>query len=71
MNEIMVQFLATIEAVVPLANDPIMLRRPIRSFRDLENQNLPNISDFIDSARYGSILIPNFGHQGVSGTTGK
>ena len=33
------------EAVAPLANDPIMLGRPIQSFRDLEHQNLSIISD--------------------------
>ena len=35
----LVQFLATREAVTPLANDPIMLGTLIQSFRHLENQN--------------------------------
>ena len=67
----LVPILATKEALAPLANDPIMLRRPIRSFRDLEHQNPPIISDSIDSARCGEIFSSNFGHQGVSGATCK
>ena len=39
------------EAVAPLANDPIMMGRPIWSFRDLEHQNPLIISDFIDNSR--------------------
>ena len=38
-DKLSVQFLATMEEVAPLANDPIMLGRPIWSFRDLEHQN--------------------------------
>ena len=59
------------EAVAPLGNDPIMLRRTIWSFKDLEHQNLPIISDSIDSARCGEIFSSNFGHQEVSGATCK
>ena len=70
-DKLLVQFLATMEAVAPLANDPIMLGRPIRSFRDLEHQNPSIISDSIDSARCGQIFSSNFGHQGVSGATCK
>ena len=68
---VQVPFLATREAVAPLANDPFMLGRPIRSFRDLEHQNWSIISDSIDSARCGQIFSSNFGHQGVSGATCK
>ena len=46
------------EAVAPLANDPIMLRRPIRSFRDLEHQNPPIISDSGDSVNVAKSLVP-------------
>ena len=40
-------FLTTREAVVPLANNPIMLRKLIQSFRHLEHQNLFIISNSI------------------------
>ena len=39
-----VQFLATKEALAPLANVPIMLERSIRSFRHLEHQKPSIIS---------------------------
>ena len=41
----LVTFLAIREAVLPLANYPIMLGRLIRSFRHLEHQNPSIISD--------------------------
>ena len=47
----LVPFLATKEALAPLANVPIMSRRSIRSFRHLECQNPSIISE--------SIGIPN------------
>ena len=47
-DKLLVQFQTTMEAVAPLANDPIMFGRPIGSFRDLENQNPSIISDSID-----------------------
>ena len=39
------------EAVAPLANDPIMSGRSIQSFRHLEHQNPSIISDSIGRAR--------------------
>ena len=39
------------EAAAPLANDPIMAGRSIRSFRHLEHQNPSIISDSIGRAR--------------------
>ena len=42
------------KAMVPLANDPIMSGRLIRSFRHLERQKPSIISDSIDRARYGN-----------------
>ena len=71
MAKSLVPILATRELVAPLASDPIMLGRSIRSFRDLEHQNPSIISDSIDSARCGQIFSSNFGHQGVSGATCK
>ena len=50
-DKLLVQFLATMEAVAPLANDPIMVERLILSFRDLEHQNPSIISDSIDRGR--------------------
>ena len=47
----LVPFLTTREAVAPLANDPIMSGRSIRSFRLLERQNPSNISDSIGRNR--------------------
>ena len=46
-----VHFLATREAVVPFANDPIMSVIFISSFRHLEHQNLSIISDSIGRVR--------------------
>ena len=46
----LVQFLATREAVAPLANDPIMSGRLILSFKHLEHQNLSTGDDFIQSS---------------------
>ena len=43
--------MATMEAVAPLANDPIMLERLIRSLTHLEHQNLSIILDSIGRAR--------------------
>ena len=43
--------LATREAMTPLANDPTMLVRLIRSFRNLKHQNLSIISEPIATAR--------------------
>ena len=51
-DKLLVQFLATMEAVAPLANDPIMLGRPIWSFRDLELQNPSIISEDTDRNRW-------------------
>ena len=47
----LVPFLATREAVAPLANDPIMFRRSMRSSRHLEHQNQSIISEDIGRAR--------------------
>ena len=47
----LVQFLATMEAVALLANDPIMSGRSIRSFRHLQCQNPSIISDSIGRDR--------------------
>ena len=58
-----VPFLATKEVLAPLANDPIMLGRPIRSFRHLEHQNLSIISDLIDRERVGEQFL----WRGVNG----
>ena len=38
----------TMEAVVPLANDPIMWGKMLQSSRHLEHQNISIISDSID-----------------------
>ena len=51
MKIFLVQYLATKEVLVPVANDPIMSERSIRSFRHIECQNLSIISDSIDSRR--------------------
>ena len=54
----LVPFLATIEAVAPLENDPIMSARLIRSFRDLKHQYLSTSDDFIYSS--GIIFLVPF-----------
>ena len=46
----LVLFLATKEALAPLANDPIKSGRSIRSFRHLKLQNLSTGDDFIYSS---------------------
>merc|ERR1712112_638794 len=50
-NNFLVPFLATREAVAPLANDLIMSGTSIRSFRHLEHQNQSIISEDIGRAR--------------------
>ena len=54
----LVPFLATREAVAPLANDPMMSGTLIRSFRHLKHQNLSTGDDFIHSS--GIILLVPF-----------
>ena len=44
----LVPFLATMEAVALLANDPIMSSRSKWSFKNLEHQNSSKITDNID-----------------------
>ena len=44
---LLVIFLATREAVAPLANDPIMLGRSIWLFRHLKHKNLSFFSDYV------------------------
>ena len=63
MARSLVPFLATREAVAPLANDPIMSGTSIWSFRQLEQQNLSSKAEMI----FNFI----FGHQGGRGTTWK
>ena len=50
-DKLLVQFLATKELLVSLANDPIMMGRLIGLFRHLEHQNPSTISDSIGRAR--------------------
>ena len=45
----LVPFLATREAVAPLANDLIMSGTSIQSFRHLKHQNMSTGDDFIPS----------------------
>ena len=45
---LLVPFLATMEAVALLANDPIMSSRSKWSFKNLEHQNSSKITDNID-----------------------
>ena len=49
-DKLLVQFLATMEAVAPLANDPIMLGRSIRLFRHLKHQTMSTSDEFIHSS---------------------
>ena len=48
--------LATREAMTPLANDPIMSSRSIRSFRHLKHKNRSTDVDFIHSSRIISLV---------------
>ena len=43
--------MASREVIVPLANDPIMLDRFLKSFRPLKNQNPSLVSDYKDGKR--------------------
>ena len=47
------------EEVVPLSNDPIMLKRLIQSFGHLKHQNLSIFSDSIGRAR----MVQQFGQK--------
>ena len=47
----LVPFLATMEVLAPLKNDPFMWGRLIQSFSHLEIKNLSIISNLIDRAR--------------------
>ena len=58
MESSLVPILATMEALVPLANNPIMLGRLLQSFRHLKHQNLSTGDDFIHSN--GIILLVPF-----------
>jgi len=65
-----VPFLATREAVAPLANDPIISSRLIQLFRHLKHQNLSTVEYFIYSSGI-SCLVDFFCHQGGSGATSR
>ena len=54
----LVPILATKEALAPLANDPIMMGRTIRSFRHLKHQYLSTGDNFIYSS--GIIFLVPF-----------
>ena len=46
MERSLVSILVTMEALVPIANDPIISGRLIRLFRHLKHQNLSTCDDF-------------------------
>ena len=54
----LVPFLATKEASVPLASDPIMYGRSMLSFRHIKLRNLPTGDHFIDNS--GIIFLVPF-----------
>jgi len=57
MARSLVLLLATRELVAPLASDPIIRGRWIRSFRHLKHQNLSIGNDFISSSGK-NVLVP-------------
>ena len=61
---ILVPFFATKETLAPLANDPIIQKRSIRSFRHLECQNPSIISEDIGRAR----MVQQFQRRNRGGT---
>ena len=56
MERSLVPILGYWDALVQLANNPIMSGRSIRLFRQLKHQNLSTGDDFINSSRI--ILVP-------------
>ena len=57
MERSLVPILATLEALAPLANNPAMSGRSIRSFRHLKHQNLYTGDEFILSSGT-NFLVP-------------